>query len=435
VANILNYVVGNGGSLHGTIRVPGDKSISHRAVMLASIAQGVSTIRDLLLGTDVLATVAAMRSLGVRIDDPGKGTIAVHGVGLDGLHEATVPLDLGNSGTAIRLLTGLLAGSGVGAVLVGDESLSQRPMLRVAEPLRTMGAILETSATGTPPIRILPQSKLHGIHYTLPVASAQVKSAILLAALNAQGETCVTELAPTRDHTERMLKGFGADCSQHGNAFCLRGGQRLHATDVDVPSDLSSAAFFIVGASIASGSGIELPAVGVNPTRTGLLDVLTQMGADIRLLNLREVCGEPVADVVVRAAPLRGITVQPALVPRSIDEFPALCIAAACAQGTTNISGAGELRHKESDRISAMADGLRQVGIDVQEQKDGMSIKGGSIAGGVVDSRGDHRVAMSFCVAALCAQGPITVRNCANIATSFPGFVELARRAGVRLDE
>jgi len=402
--------------------------------MLASVAQGVSTIRDLLRGTDVLATIAAMRSLGVRIDDPGDGSITVHGVGLNGLREAAVPLDLGNSGTAIRLLTGLLAGSGTGAVLVGDESLSQRPMLRVAEPLRAMGAKMETSATGTPPIRILPQSPLQGIHYTLPVASAQVKSAILLAALNAKGETCVTEPAPTRDHTERMLKGFGADCGQNGNAFCVHGGQHLRATDIDVPSDLSSAAFFIVGACIASGSSIDLPAVGVNPTRTGLLDILTQMGADIRLSNPREVCGEPVADVNVRAGPLRGTTIQPELVPRAIDEFPVLCIAAACAQGTSTILGAGELRHKESDRISAMAEGLRQVGIEVQEQKDGMLIKGGSITGGVVDSRGDHRVAMSFFIAALRAQGPITVMDCANIATSFPGFVELARRAGVRLD-
>lgn len=423
-----------GGRLSGELRVPGDKSISHRAVMLGAVADGVTRITGVLAGADVLATMAAFRAMGVNIEGPDGGSVTVHGVGRDGLRAPAVPLDLQNSGTAMRLIAGLLAGQKFGATLIGDESLSRRPMKRIVEPLTRMGARIETAPGGTAPMVITPAGSFVGIEYALPVASAQVKSAVLLAGLWARGRTCVVEPAPTRDHTERMLRGFGCACTRDGNRVCVEGGGRLTSRNIDVPADLSSAAFFLVGASIAPGSELRLRHVGVNPTRSGILEILRRMGAEVRQENGHEVGGEPVADLIVRSTALRGIEVPPALVPLAIDEFPIICIAAACARGVTRITGAEELRHKESDRIAVMADGLSSLGVPVREMPDGMEIEGGGgFAGGEIDSRGDHRIAMSFSIAALAARGPMVVRDCRNVATSFPGFHELAARAGLRV--
>jgi 3-phosphoshikimate 1-carboxyvinyltransferase len=427
------FTIQAGGALRGDTRVPGDKSISHRAVMLSAIASGTSRIRGLLTGTDVLATAQAFRSMGVAIDFGDDGTVTVHGVGRHGLRAPRTDLDLGNSGTAIRLLAGLLAGQRFESRLVGDESLSRRPMGRVTEPLRQMGADIESS-DGTPPLRIRPVDALRPIRYRLPVASAQVKSAVLLAGLYADGETCVSEPAPVRDHTERMLRGLGVSVVGHDEWTCVAPGD-LQPADIEVPADFSSAAFFMVGATIASDSDLTLRSVGVNPTRTGLLTVLRQMGADIRLENERTVTGEPVADLVVRPAPLAGIDIPPGLVPLAIDEFPVICVAAALARGRTRISGALELRHKESDRIHAMALGLEGLGVHVEETEDGMTIEGsGELGGGTVDSFADHRIAMSFAIAGLRAATPVTVLNVDNVATSFPSFESDARTLGLELN-
>lgn len=433
-----SFRIAPGGQLSGTIRVPGDKSISHRSVMLGAIAEGVTQVTGFLEGADAISTMNVFRALGVRIDGPRDGRVTVHGVGLRGLRAATHPLDCGNAGTAMRLLMGLLAGQGFESTLVGDESLSKRPMRRVAEPLAAMGARIEMR-DGRPPVRILPSESLHGVRYPMPVASAQVKSALLLAGLYARGETTVVEPAPTRDHTERMLGGFGVTLARDGAAVTLRGGQALRATAIDVPADISSAAFFLVGASIAAGSALVLEHVGINPTRTGVIEILRLMGADITVGNEREVGGEPVADLRVRAAPLRGIAVPPGLVPLAIDEFPALFVAAACAQGRTVVTGAAELRVKESDRIAVMADGLRALGVEATPTPDGMVIEGRGgdaavFAPGVVEAHADHRIAMAFAMAALRAGGELTVRDTANVATSFPGFEALARTAGLRIE-
>ena len=429
----LDYLCEPGGSLTGRWRVPGDKSVSHRSIMLASLADGVSEITGFLEGEDALATMNAFRRMGVRIEGPDAGRVRVHGVGLHGLKAPNGVLDLGNSGTSMRLLCGLLAGQGFEATLTGDDSLRRRPMRRVVEPLSRMGAVIETSAEGRPPLRVRKGPELLGLDYALPVASAQVKSALLLAGLYAQGQTCVTEPAPTRDHTERMLRAFGYEVHVAGRRACLAGGGRLTATSVAVPADISSAAFFMVAASIAPGSDLVLTEVGVNPTRTGVIEILRLMGADIELGNARTLGGEPVADVRVRAAQLRGIEVPEALVPLAIDEFPVLFVAAANARGRTVVRGAEELRVKESDRIAVMADGLAAVGVRAEPTADGIVIEGGETGGGEVHSHGDHRVAMAFAVAALTARGPIRVRDCANVATSFPGFIELARAAGLRV--
>ncbi len=429
------YHVRPGGALQGTLRVPGDKSISHRAIMLGAIARGVTEISGFLEGEDALATMNAFRAMGVRIDGPEQGRVRVHGVGKHGLKAPGRPLDCGNSGTSMRLLAGLLAGQGFAATLTGDDSLRRRPMGRVAQPLSRMGARIETEAGGLPPLRILPSPPLHGIHYDLPVASAQVKSAVLLAGLYAVGETSVTEPEPTRDHTERMLAAFGYPVAREGATARLRGQGELTATPIEVPADISSAAFFMVGAAIAPGSDLTLTGVGINPTRTGIIDILKLMGADLTLHNERLAGGEPVADIRVRHAPLRGIAVPESLVALAIDEFPALFVAAANAQGRTVVTGAEELRVKESDRIQVMADGLQALGIDAQPTPDGMVIEGGRpYGGGVIESRGDHRIAMSFAMAALRAGAPLTIRECANVATSFPGFAALAARAGLQLE-
>lgn len=426
--------VAPGGALHGAVQVPGDKSISHRSVMLGALADGVTEVRDCLLGEDVRSTMGAFRAMGIEIEElEGGRLLRVHGRGLRGLRAPTAELDMGNSGTSIRLLSGILAGHGIPATLSGDDSLRRRPMRRVTEPLGRMGAHIHTAANGTPPLVIESGHPLKAITFEMPVASAQVKSAVLLAGLFAEGETVVIEPAPTRDHTERMLTGCGVEVSVDGPRVALRGGQRLTACPITVPADLSSAAFFIVGASIAPGSELLLSNVGVNPTRTGVLSILEAMGARIERLNPRSIGGEPVADLRVSAADLRGIEVDPALVPLAIDEFPILFIAAACARGVTRVRGAEELRHKESDRIATMAAGLSAAGIQVETFDDGIEIHGGALSGTRVDSHGDHRIAMSFAIAALRASGPMVIDGAATIATSFPTFAALARAAGLRL--
>ncbi len=427
----MHYLVQAGGLLRGRVRVPGDKSISHRAVILGALSDGQTEVTGLLEGADVLATIAAFRSMGVRIHGPAAGQLRIEGVGLHGLQAPTAPLDCGNSGTAMRLLAGVLAGQKFSSTLVGDTSLQRRPMGRVMTPLAAMGARIQAEE-GRAPLH-LQGTNLHGIDYTLPMASAQVKSAILLAGLYAEGRTCVREPAPTRDHSERMLRGFGYAVEQKPLRACMMGGGRLQGQIIDVPGDISSATFFLLGASIAPDSDLTLENVGINPTRTGVIEILTRMGARIDLINLRSVGGEPVADVRVRSATLRGIDIPPRLVPLAIDEFPAIFVAAACAEGRTRIREAEELRVKESDRIAVAAAGLRQLGIAVEESSDGALIEGGTLQGGEIESHGDHRIAMAFAMAALRAEGPIHILDCANVATSFPNFPELAQSAGLQL--
>lgn len=429
----MKFEVKTGGKLNGTFRVPGDKSISHRSIMLGSLAEGVTQVSGFLEGEDSLATLNAFRAMGVEIEGPTNGNVTIHGVGLHGLKKPEKELDVGNSGTSIRLLAGILSAQDFDATMVGDESLNKRPMRRVTVPLAQMNTVVETNEDGTPPLTIKGGKKLTGFHYDMPVASAQVKSCILLAGLYATGETCVTEPAPTRDHTERMLRGLGYDVITDGNKICLKGGGKLTATNIDVPADISSATFFMVGASIAEGSDITLEHVGINPTRIGVINILRLMGANITVLNEREVGGEPVADIRVRYAKLKGIKIPEEQVPLAIDEFPAIFIAATCAEGETVLTGAKELRVKESDRIQVMADGLITLGIDAQPTEDGIVIQPGQITGGTVESHGDHRIAMSFSMAALIANGTININDCANVNTSFPGFVELAKQAGLEI--
>ena len=428
-----SWIASKGKPLSGSLDIPGDKSVSHRAVMFAALADGVSRVDGFLEGEDTRATARIFAQLGVRIETPSPSRRVVHGVGVDGLKAPSGPLDCGNAGTGMRLLAGLLAGQAFDSVLVGDESLSKRPMRRVAAPLAEMGARIDMEEGGLPPLRIRGGQRLRGIDFASPVASAQVKSAVLLAGLYADGETTVREPHPTRDYTERMLSAFGAEIEFSPGHARLRGGQRLRATDIVVPADFSSAAFFLVAASIVPGSELRLRAVGLNPRRTGLLAALRLMGADIREENAGEHGGEPVADLVVRHAPLRGIEVPEALVPDMIDEFPALFIAAACADGPTVVRGAAELRVKESDRLAAMATGLRELGLRVDETPDGATIFPGAMKAGRIDSHGDHRIAMSFAVAAQVAEGEVVVDDVANVATSFPDFDGLARRAGFAL--
>ena len=423
-----------GGKLNGTFRVPGDKSISHRSIMLGSLAEGITEVSGFLEGEDSLATLNAFRAMGVEIEGPVNGRVTIHGVGLHGLKKPEKELDVGNSGTSMRLLAGLLSAQDFDVTITGDSSLNKRPMRRVTVPLAQMNTVVETNDDGTPPLTIKGGKKLTGFHYDMPVASAQVKSCILLAGLYASGETCVTEPAPTRDHTERMLRGLGYDVVTDGNKICLNGGGALTATNIDVPADISSATFFIVGACISEGSDITLEHVGINPTRTGVINVLRLMGADISINNEHEIGGEPVADIRVRYAPLKGIKIPEDQVPLAIDEFPAIFIAATCAEGETILTGAKELRVKESDRIQVMADGLKTLGIDASPTEDGIIIKPGQITGGLVDSHGDHRIAMSFAMAALKANGPVTITDCANVNTSFPGFVGLAKEAGLDIE-
>ncbi|AQZ36197.1 bifunctional prephenate dehydrogenase/3-phosphoshikimate 1-carboxyvinyltransferase [Pseudomonas sp. LPH1] len=429
----LIFLAKPGSSLAGRIRVPGDKSISHRSIMLGSLAEGTTEVEGFLEGEDALATLQAFRDMGVVIEGPHHGRVTIHGVGLHGLKAPAGPLYMGNSGTSMRLLSGLLAAQPFDTTLTGDASLSKRPMNRVAKPLREMGAVIETGPEGRPPLTIKGGQRLTGMAYDMPMASAQVKSCLLLAGLYAAGNTSVTEPAPTRDHTERMLRGFGYPVSVEGSTACVESGHKLSATRIEVPADISSAAFFLVAASIAEGSELVLEHVGINPTRTGVIDILKLMGGDITLENQREVGGEPVADIRVRAAKLKGIDIPEDLVPLAIDEFPVLFVAAACAEGRTVLRGAEELRVKESDRIQVMADGLIALGVKAEPTPDGIIIEGGAIGGGEVWAHGDHRIAMSFSVASLRASAPIRIHDCANVATSFPNFLALAAEVGINV--
>jgi 3-phosphoshikimate 1-carboxyvinyltransferase len=403
--------------------------------MLGALAEGVTEVSGFLEGADSLATLAAFRRMGVAASGQRQGRLRIEGVGLHGLRAPAADLDLGNSGTSMRLLCGLLAGQRFPSRLTGDASLGTRPMRRVTEPLAAMGARIEATPAGTAPLRIRPAAGLRGIDYRMPMASAQVKSCLLLAGLYATGRTCVTEPAPTRDHTERMLHAFGYPVRRDGARVCVEGGGRLVGCRLDIPADISSAAFFLVGASIAPGSDLVLEHVGMNPTRVGVIDILRSMGADIEICASRAAGGEPVADLRVRSAPLRGVRIAEEQVPLAIDEFPALFVAAACAEGETLLTGAAELRVKESDRIQVMADGLAALGVESDVRPDGILIRGGRLSGGAVESRGDHRVAMAFAMAALRASGPVAVRDCANVDTSFPGFAAQAAAVGLRVRE
>ncbi len=439
-SDTVKFISKTAGPLQGEVRVPGDKSISHRAIMLGALAEGVTEIEGFLEGEDALATLQAFRDMGVSIEGPENGRVTVHGVGMQGLRAPQKPLYLGNSGTSMRLLAGLLAAQDFDVELSGDASLSKRPMERVAIPLRQMGAHIEGTDAGRPPLKISGGQKLKAIEYAMPVASAQVKSCLLLAGLYAEGETLVTEPAPTRDHTERMLKGLGYQLESEGATIRLQGGGKLLAKPIDIPADISSATFFIVAASITAGSAITLKHVGINPTRIGVINILRLMGGDITLTNETEVGGEPVADILVRSSILQGIDIPEDQVPLAIDEFPAIFIAAACAHGRTVLSGAEELRVKESDRIQVMADGLSALGVNVEVRDDGMVIEGTQNAddpvfkSGQVDSHGDHRIAMAFAVAGLRSDGAILIDDCANVATSFPGFIEMAQTLGIRVE-
>jgi len=432
---MTHWRVEPGGVISGQLPIPGDKSISHRAVVLGALAEGVTTVKGLLESEDVLATITAFRQMGVSIEGPEAGSLTIHGVGLHGLTPPETALDMGNSGTAMRLLAGVLCGQNFKTTLVGDASLMRRPMSRVAEPLGRMGARISTAEGGFPPVVIKPTNTLKAVDEQLAVASAQVKSAILLAGLYAEGITRVTEPAVTRNHTEKMLAGFGMEIDQRGLETELEPNGPLEPCDLVIPADISSAAFFIVGAVISPGSDLLLEGVGINPTREGVITILRQMGASISILNQRLSGGEVLADLRVRSTPLKGVKIAKELVSLAIDEFPILAIAAALADGETEISGAEELRVKESDRLSAITTGLKAIGIQVEERPDGLLITGGPIRGGRVNSFGDHRIAMAFAIAALGAENLIEIEDCANVTTSFPGFVGLAAHAGLRIRE
>ncbi len=436
----MNYETRPADVVAGRIAVPGDKSISHRSVLFSGLATGRSEVTGFLPSEDCLASMTAMRALGVTIDQRSPTDVVVHGVGLHGLRAAAHALDMGNAGTAMRLFTGLMAAQVFDSELIGDASLMKRPMERVAKPLRVMGADVRTSAAGTPPVRVHGARALHGIEYVMPVASAQVKSAILIAGLYADSVTTVVSPAISRDHSERMLASFGVRVDVDGLRVSLHPPTALSAQRVHVPGDFSSAAFFIVAGLLAADpSGLLIENVGLNPSRDGLLAILRRMGARIEVEAERQCGAEPVADLRVFRSPLQGIDVPPELVPLAIDELPVLFVAACCADGETLITGAEELRVKESDRIAAMAQGFARLGVRHSVFPDGIRISGrgeGSVfAGGVVDSFGDHRVAMSFAIASLRATGPIRIEDVANVATSFPGFVDLARSVGLAVHE
>ena len=430
----INYLINPGGKLHDEIHIPGDKSISHRALMLAAIAEGHTVINGFLPGEDTLATMNAFKTMGINIESAGNDQLKVNGAGMHGLSAPGTPLYLGNSGTSVRLLCGLLAGQRFDSELYGDESLMKRPMQRIIDPLLQMHAEVAGSATGTLPIKITGGQSLTGIHYKLPLASAQIKSCLLLAGLYASGKTSITEPMKTRDHTERMLQHFGYTIDYGNNQINLEGG-KLIANDITIPGDISSAAFFMVGACIAEGSEINLQQVGLNPTRNAIIEILKRMGADIELTDQYILSGEPAGNIRVRYSQLHGIEIPDHLVPVAIDEFPAIMIAAACARGDTILHNAAELRVKESDRIMSISNGLQILGINTEVCPDGMVVTGGNIQGGEVDSFGDHRIAMAFSMAGLVAREAIKVTNCINVNTSFPGFVALSKTAGLLIEE
>ncbi|MFT5114551.1 MAG: 3-phosphoshikimate 1-carboxyvinyltransferase [Parasphingorhabdus sp.] len=430
----MDYIVHPGPGFTGTSEVPGDKSISHRSVIFGSIADGTTNISGLLEGQDVLATISAFRAMGVSIEGPDNGHLTIHGVGLHGLQAPDKPLNMGNSGTAMRLLIGLLAGQKFSSQLVGDSSLSQRPMQRVAEPLQKAGALIETH-DGCPPVVIQPSnSGLIGLYHELKIASAQIKSAILLAGLYANTATTVVEPAPTRDHSERMLRGFGCDIETHDLTAILKPVNKLTATSIQVPGDISSAAFFLCAAAMQPGARVRINHIGLNPTRTGILNILRAMGAAVEIDNEHVIAGEMVGDITVTGRGLSAIDVPEQWVPLAIDEFPMICVIAATAKGITRVRGAAELRVKESDRISAAAEGLKALGIHVEETADGLDVHGGVIAGGTVNSHHDHRISMAFAMAGLVATHSIKILDCRNVATSFPNFVETARFLGLNIE-
>jgi len=429
----VDYAVTPGGKLQGTLRVPGDKSISHRALMLGAIAEGVTEIEGFLDGADCLSTLDALRAMGVEVESPSPTSLKVRGRGLYGLRAPNTPLDCGNSGTAMRILMGLLAGQGFEATLIGDESLSRRPMKRVIHPLMAMGASIE-SRNGLAPITLHAIRPLEPARHVLNVASAQVKSAILLAGLYAGGYTWIKEPGPSRDHTERMLHSFGLHLLRESGWLGIHGGEPLRATRIEVPADLSSAAFFLAGAAMTPGSDLTLTNVGVNPTRDGVIRILRLMGAHIEIRHSRLGGGEPAADIHIKGGRLRGTDITPDLVTLAIDDIPAVLVAAACAEGTTRVHGAAELRVKESDRLQAMQTGLAALGVNVDSVPDGINVTGTAhLKGGEIQSFGDHRIAMAFAMAGLRTEGPLTIRDCANVDTSFPGFTAMARQAGLQI--
>jgi 3-phosphoshikimate 1-carboxyvinyltransferase len=431
---LLNLISKSSHSLKGEISVPGDKSISHRSIIFGALAKGTTVINGFLDGEDCMATLRAFQAMGVTIEGPDERQVVIYGVGKHGLKKPQQVIDCGNSGTSMRLLAGLLAAQNFDSELTGDDSLLKRPMLRVSKPLTQMDADIST-VDGKPPIAIKGGKKLKGIHYVMPEASAQVKSCVLLAGLYAEGETSITEAGISRNHTELMLESFSYPVRRTDNTITINSASECIATDIIVPGDISSAAFFIVAATIIPGSDILIRNVGINPTRTGIIHILLEMGADITLLNQRQQGEEWVADLHVRYAPLKGINIPAEMVPLAIDEFPIIFIAAACARGQTTLHGAKELRFKESDRIAAMVDGLRHLGINAQALEDGALIEGGTLQGGTVDSLGDHRIAMSFAIAGAVANEPVIIKNCANVATSFPLFVETAKKLQLQIED
>ena len=429
-----SVISGPGEPLRGVAKVPPDKSISHRSVIFGAIADGVTTVSNLLEGEDVLATIAAFRSMGVTIEGPDAGNVIINGVGRNGLEAAGCALNLGNSGTSMRLLSGLLAGQTFGSRLTGDASLQRRPMTRVVDPLTKMGARIG-AVDGLPPLDIQGPADLHAIEYRLPMASAQVKSALLLAGLYASGRTTVIEPTQTRDHTERMLAGFAGATWAPAAPLKIDSQVVLSGQVLAIPGDISSAAFLLVAATLRQNSDVLLPGVGVNPTRSAVLEILRLMGADIEISQERQESSELVCDIRVRSAALQGIDVPPEFVANAIDEFPVIAIAAAGASGITRIRAASELRVKESDRIAAMVQGLTQLGIDTVEYPDGMDIRGGHFTSGSVDSFGDHRIAMAFAMAGCIAAGPVEISDANNVRTSFPNFVSLMNSVGLNLEE
>jgi 3-phosphoshikimate 1-carboxyvinyltransferase len=432
---MASFLTSKCGPLKGSIKVPGDKSISHRSIMLGSIATGITKVSGFLEGEDSLATLNSFKEMGVEIERKGSN-ITINGVGMHGLREPAKPLNLGNSGTSIRLMSGLLSAQSFNSVLCGDESLSKRPMARVIDPLRKMGADISGSES-KPPLMIKGGKKLSSLEYTLPVASAQIKSCLLLAGLYADGETHIIENGISRDHTERMLRGFGYKVTTSPGHVSILGGGILKACDIEVPSDISSSAFFMVAASIAKEADITLLAVNVNPTRTGVIDILRLMGANIELSNERLEAGELIADIRVQSSNLKGIEIPEHLVPLAIDEFPVIFIAASCAQGETVLTGAKELRVKESDRIQVMANGLAALGIKNEVLDDGIKIIGGKFKEQVapIKSHHDHRISMSFAVASVRSNFEIRIDGVDNVKTSFPNFVELTNSIGMNITE
>ena len=428
-----NFRIEPSNSIVGKVNIPGDKSISHRAIILAAIADGESRIKNFLQGEDTLATIRVFQKMGVNIKNDGD-IIIVKGVGLYGLRAENPTLDFGNSGTSVRLLSGLLSAQNFSSQLIGDESLMKRPMFRIINPLQKMNAKINCTDLGTLPIKIEGGQKIEGIEYELPIFSAQLKSCLLLAGLYAEGTTKIIENMATRDHTERMLANFSHSVIKKGNQISIKKADRLIGCEIIVPGDFSSAAYFIVAAILTPNSNIILENVGVNPTRNAMIKIMKLMGADVELKNERLESGEPVATIYAKTSKLTGIDIPEELVPVAIDELPIILVAAACAKGKTRLSGAAELRVKESDRIQSMLDGFISLGIKVKALEDGMIIEGGQYNGGVINSNDDHRIAMAFSIAGIIAKAPIIINSCKNVATSFPEFIDTAKHLGMNID-